>query len=68
MVIVANYYVPLKYILVSHFFQAKVESAEKLMLETIKEVEKIVDGDKGRLKIFIERNLPLLFWPFEVKI
>jgi len=30
----------------SHFFQAKVESAEKLMLETLKEVEKIVDGDK----------------------
>lgn len=61
-------YAILKYALVSHFFQAKVESAEKLMLETIKEVEKIVDGDKGRLKIFIDRNLPLLFWPFEVKI
>ena len=30
--------------LVSHFFQQKVESAEKLLLETVESVERIVDG------------------------
>lgn len=35
----------LRIFLVSHFFQQKVESAEKLLLDTMETIETIVEGD-----------------------